>query len=411
MHPKTMKVFHLYNNGVTIVADNWPFRQKTYFQLLNPSVINGCQTVRSLVEAERSLREDEEANKFALQVFQEKCCVLVRMIRRGAVDIEEVVRAANTQNLMEPRNLLGNRNEQRHFDAVRHSATPFRGDAKRPARLRSKWPSLKRPVVAGFRRPLTNKRRQHFVGTGSAGLYSMIFLSRPKTHAALHSLECGGKEADVMVGDRPPAGWLLYSAHLLQVVKEILPKATDLRSEVRKVLRAEGVEPGLAVVNERIMNDEALRLRFALSMLDHVILELTGFCFARALKDAWLSLDAVKKALILGVVGHLHEHGDLPESLKRRSVLELGYGDLKADPALIGVRLAVSAVKSTLRAPEYQEGFCAAERKCRYLQGQLLRRDFARSIDKYDRYMAEPGHLEDWWKGSAPLSAIRRMLI
>src|SRR5262249_56261408 len=50
------------------------------------------------------------------EAFDRHCTVLVRLIRKSAVTVEDVVRAANTQNAMEPRNLLGNRHEQRQLE-------------------------------------------------------------------------------------------------------------------------------------------------------------------------------------------------------------------------------------------------------------------------------------------------------
>lgn len=116
-HTKTIKFFHLYNNGVTIAANGWAFKSKGQsVEIRNPSVINGCQTVRSLIAARKQLEEDAATDRFPLDAFNDRCLVLVRLIHKNTMNIEDVVRAANTQNPMEPRNLLGNRPEQRALE-------------------------------------------------------------------------------------------------------------------------------------------------------------------------------------------------------------------------------------------------------------------------------------------------------
>jgi len=48
--------------------------------------------------------------------FGETCLVLVRLINKNSVNADELVRVANTQNGMEPRNLHSNRIEQRAIE-------------------------------------------------------------------------------------------------------------------------------------------------------------------------------------------------------------------------------------------------------------------------------------------------------
>lgn len=112
-----MKLFHLYNNGVTITATGWAYRDnQKALEIRDPAVINGCQTVRTLARVKKELEEDAESTAHALKAFDETCLVLVRLIKKDVVDLDEIVRAANTQNAMEPRNLLSNRTEQRQLE-------------------------------------------------------------------------------------------------------------------------------------------------------------------------------------------------------------------------------------------------------------------------------------------------------
>ena len=60
-HPKTMKLFHLYNNGVTIAANGWSWKDnQRVIEARSPSIINGCQTVRSLAKVKKELEENKE---------------------------------------------------------------------------------------------------------------------------------------------------------------------------------------------------------------------------------------------------------------------------------------------------------------------------------------------------------------
>jgi AIPR protein len=113
-HVKTMKTFHLYNNGVTITGAGWSFRNnRQAIEIVDPSIINGCQTVRSLKRVREDLEQEAEDKQNLLNAFDENCLVMVRLINKNSVNADELVRAANTQNAMEPRNLLSNRIEQR----------------------------------------------------------------------------------------------------------------------------------------------------------------------------------------------------------------------------------------------------------------------------------------------------------
>lgn len=75
-HPKTMKLFHLYNNGVTITATGWGYRdnQRTV-EVREPAVINGCQTVRTLANVKKQLEEDAENSGYLLKAFDDTCLV------------------------------------------------------------------------------------------------------------------------------------------------------------------------------------------------------------------------------------------------------------------------------------------------------------------------------------------------
>lgn len=436
MHPKTMRVFHLYNNGVTIAADGWAYKDRQRaLEIRGPSVINGCQTVRSLVSAKKELDEEEPDDDYPTRAFEKHCTVLVRLIRKGAVNVEDVVRAANTQNAMEPRNLLGNRHEQRQLERDLQEWGWFyeRKDGAQDALREMKRSSLGTPLAVfrskesrklracdnrdvarawlsfvGYSDEGKNQSNRHFIDRPPHDLYRKIFLSTPVRHGGMALLD--GTSDGAIVDGRPPAAWMLFSHHLLAVIKRLLPQAPKLRGEVRRKLSADGTRPTIALVNQRILDDDRLRLEFALSMLDHVVLELAGFVFARALGLQWLAAGTAKKALRLGGLGVFHETGRLPDEIPQGGILDLTATQLLQDPSLLSIRLAVKGVEATLAKPEYGESFRSSERKSRYLQSETVLKQYRRSVDLYNKYFDTPGNFEDWWQGGSPFDAIRKAL-
>jgi hypothetical protein len=436
-HPRTMKVFHLYNNGVTIAGRGWAYRDgHRIVEVREPAVINGCQTIRTLARVKKELEEDREGNPHAIEAFDQTCLVQVRLLNRDKVDIEEVVRAANTQNAMEPRNLLSNRSEQRvlerevaelgwfyerkdgSVDALREAKKTSLGVplmrflVRREGKGRKTLRSCDNREIArrwlsffGYSDEGKNKRNQHFPPDGK-GLYERVFLQTPGLHRDVARSKGGLGGDSPMEPGRPPSVWLLYSYHLFELIRYLLPQAPKLRGAVRRELTSKGVEPTLAAVNKRILGDEATRLAFALSMLDHVVLQLAGLAIARALGEDWLAPAPGKRLLTSGLIGHFHTAAQFPETPAPEAVLDLSASDVKADPALIAIRLAVQAIESTLKQPEFESSFLASERKSRYLQADQLLRAYAEKVDQYDRYFARDGNFGPWWDGGSPISAI-----
>jgi hypothetical protein len=157
-HRQSREEFRFLNNGVTITCKGFqkPKENRQYFRVTQPGVVNGLQTVFALYEAYRGLSQEDKEH------FDENCCVLVRLLEEQAVgDVNRLVRATNTQNPMEPRNLVSNKPEQILFEKEfadigwfyerkQGAWDAFAGDPHR-------W------------RTLQNKNRTHFQVFGKAG--------------------------------------------------------------------------------------------------------------------------------------------------------------------------------------------------------------------------------------------------
>lgn len=442
-HAKTMRLFHLYNNGVTIAAEGWQFQNnRAVLEIRNAAVINGCQTLRSLSAAKQTLENQASDSPELLRAFADRCVVMVRLVRRAAVNADEIVRAANTQNAMADRNLLSNRPEQQQIerelqelgwfyerkdgaaDALKEArrsslntpladfqAPPVRRGAHRSTRVADNtlaaaaWLSF-----AGFSEEGQNQRSKHFNHTAS-GLYARIFLSHPSQHWLIATLEGATDPNTILREGRVPASSMLLAHHVLLLVKHVLPSAGKMRAQIRRDLLSRNLGATIAQINERIMAREDYRVPYALSMLDHVIVGLVGFSFARCLGDDWLTVGPARTALRIGVLGHFHTYAQMPDDLSENTILQIPPTKLAQDPSLLAIRLACRAIQGTLAKPEYESSFKSAERKSRYLQQDNLVQEFARMLDQYNQYFAHPGNVEAWWpSGGALYPALRRLL-
>lgn len=111
------KDFRHLNNGITVVCDGYsprgPKEQPTAFELRKPGVVNGLQTVKSMHDAFKKLKHEDQLD------FQEHCLVLCRLHQPDSVRrIEDLIKATNNQNPMKPRNLRSNDPEQRAFETL-----------------------------------------------------------------------------------------------------------------------------------------------------------------------------------------------------------------------------------------------------------------------------------------------------
>jgi hypothetical protein len=80
----------------------------------------------------------------------------------------------------------------------------------------------------------------------------------------------------------------------------------------------------------------------------------------------------------------------------------------KKRPRSLRLGLAVKGMEATLSKPEYTESFKSSERKSRYLQSEALLRQYCRSVDLYNKYLASPGHSKNGGKGVRPSRPLRR---
>ena len=108
----TPERFGLYNNGITIVVNDYSYAEGT-LTLVNPSVVNGCQTTRSIFDVfDKKLNSGGTGQNNALvewQVQAGRGLVTVKIVRVNEQSdelLEQIVRFTNSQNSVRDQDFL-----------------------------------------------------------------------------------------------------------------------------------------------------------------------------------------------------------------------------------------------------------------------------------------------------------------
>ncbi|MHB8752762.1 MAG: AIPR family protein, partial [Aggregatilineales bacterium] len=174
--------FWLYNNGITIVCDD--FQEENFsVQVLSPQIVNGCQTAQSIWEILSKKREGDRQ--------QIRGDVLVRIIK-GANDTEKenITRYTNTQNAVRGKDFFSlddfQKKLQRRFKSLGYFYEIQRGAfASLKPSERAKYegiPELSYLVDVGFKRLIPALDATQAFASGFKEL-PVIAYSRPNEFA------------------------------------------------------------------------------------------------------------------------------------------------------------------------------------------------------------------------------------
>lgn len=96
------------NNGITIICDSYQIKPgNEVVDMLNPSIINGCQTASTILEAYKLGRLEQNTG-----------LVLVRIIESTSQQLKEsIIRASNTQSVVKNRDLISEDAVQKELEA------------------------------------------------------------------------------------------------------------------------------------------------------------------------------------------------------------------------------------------------------------------------------------------------------
>ena len=104
--------FGFYNNGITIVVNDYSYKNGT-LELVNPSVVNGCQTTRSIYDVfDKKLNsggtgQSKELDEWRIKAGRGLVTVkVVRVSEQGDELLEQIVRFTNSQNSVRDQDFL-----------------------------------------------------------------------------------------------------------------------------------------------------------------------------------------------------------------------------------------------------------------------------------------------------------------
>ena len=324
--PKRHDYFHLLNNGITISCDERRLWGDNNVTLINPQIINGCQTVVSIHTAYQDMSIETQNS------FDEKCLVPVRIIATDDQDLlSEIVIATNNQNKMEPRNLLSSssvqRNIQRRFEDLSPKWFYQRKDEE--------FASLERFNQTGFRPGVFSKRIidnqvlakcwLSFIGFSSlasenikafekiseSGHYEWLFEKSPKREH-WNKILVGPQikfEADSFDNYSPSPQQYLLSYFVYNFMRYMIPNSQKNKAEaIQKLKDTQQIDNDthMEIIEEKLNADQDYTRNKILLNMKEVLTELTAIILIKRYGE--LSPETTNRILKLNGFRQLNEN-------------------------------------------------------------------------------------------------------
>lgn len=416
-HPASRKEFKFLNNGLTIICKGYskPTENRLSFRVTQPGVVNGLQTVIALHGAYSKLDQGDKKH------FEEHCFLLVRLLQEDAVrDVNRVVRATNTQNPMQARNLLSNNPEQADFENLFADLGWFferkQGAWDAFAADPGRWRSLKKnrsradfQVASGAGRPRVRRLDNEvlaqtwlaFIGFSDEAVhqkrylfedekwYNMIFLHRTPCHAAEHNHDAEKVSREMRSG-APNPRMMLASYLAREFARAMAPTMKENRDDALARL---GVDGGLSSKEETdraLLGDEGYLLGQVLNGMSFVFVEFLGYLAFQAagenVHDAGgrlLQKDPSFRALCRTF--------DLEGVTKRVAAEELG------DTDVLGVTWFVFRhVVGEMLSGAWKDAYLTARNRTRFNHSRDTRALIRERAENFDRYLQKKPWGELW---------------
>ena len=118
MSPTDRKNFFYYNNGITIICDKMDSVQTkahsgtnlgAYFNIYNPQIVNGCQTVNSIYEVLKNTNPSELYNQFKDTFVMLKILQIDRINEEQHILYRNIVKYNNSQNSIDEKTFVSNK--------------------------------------------------------------------------------------------------------------------------------------------------------------------------------------------------------------------------------------------------------------------------------------------------------------
>ena len=408
--------FRLLNNGVTITCSGYsnPTENRPSFRVREPGVVNGLQTVVALHSGYKLLSHSEKAD------FEKSCLVLVRLLQRDAVtDIGKLVLSTNTQNPMQPRNLISNRSEQVFFEQLfaergwfyerkqgawdAFSADPGRWRTlqnKKPQHFRASEcpgrPKYKRVdnedlaqtwlAFIGFSRDAANLKRELF----EEKWYEFIFLRRLPSHASQYDYSFDKAKTESLA-EAPDVNLMLLSWLSRQMARAAAPSAKKNRDAAIERLALDQTTQTREEIEVALSQDYEYTLGQVLRGATLLFVELLGYVLYRSLENPHARAASI---LSSGIASQLKEEYDLEAAVEI-----LDSDEFESDDVIAVIWKAFLYIVETLVFSPWGDSYRAAPVKFRFLLSQETRKRFTAEFDQLDEFLRRRGLPRAWAAG------------
>lgn len=421
IHRSSRKEFRYLNNGVTIICKSYstPTENKNSFKITEPGIVNGLQTVISISEAYNSLSNDGKED------FEKNCYVLVRLLHTNAVkNVDTVVRATNTQNRMESRNLLSNNPEQILYEKLfaelgwfyerkQGAWDAFSMDPKRWSTLSNKRKSdfLVNPnhkgskartvdnesiaqtwmAFIGFSREAVHEKSQIF---DREDWYNLLFLKRPKKHGFDYNYEIASLSKDAF-NAAPTPELLLISYLVRNFARSVTPSAKE--NFVAACARA-GIDPSKRAREEviaELSKDTEYMLGLAMSGMSFNFVEYFGYCLYRSLGTDIYNVG--DRLLQNGTLAELYNKNSFKDKELIKKVVD---EDFEADDILCVIWYSFKhVIGEMLSSGFWAESFRTTSNRSRFITQKDTRQKIIQGLEETHRFLCKKQYTKIWAAG------------
>jgi AIPR protein len=420
-HRSTREEFRFLNNGVTIICQGFqkPSSNRPFFRVTKPGVVNGLQTVFALHQAYNELPQADKVH------FETSCQVLVRLLPEDSLkDVNRLVRATNTQNPMQARNLRSNNNEQVQFERLfaelgwfyerkQGAWEAFAADPRRWRTLQNKSkahfqvqspagrPRMRRVdnetlaqtwlSFTGFSEEAVQSRRQIF---DADDWYDFIFQHTPKRHGfdLNHKLEDARQEC---LNQAPSPALMLASYLAREFARKIAPTPKENRDQAIKRLKIDTISTPKEKVQEILNNDNDFLLGQILYGMSFEFVELVGFVLYKVL-DADLSVIGPR---ILANESFFLLNQQLDFDSVKKKVLETQFGE---KDILAVLWWAFRHLVDEMLGGAWRSGYLSARNRTRFIHSSETRKRLEEGALQLHQFTQRTQLTRPWAVGIKP---------
>jgi hypothetical protein len=418
-YSSSRKEFRYLNNGVTVISKSYssPTKNRNSFKITEPGIVNGLQTVISINEAYNKLLSQKEKEDFI-----ENCYVLVRLLNIDAVkNVDKVVRATNTQNKMESRNLLSNNPEQVLYEKLfaeigwfyerkQGAWAAFEMDPKRWRTLYNKKKSnfLINPNHLGSKaRTIDNENIAQtwmaFIGFSEEAVqekskifdkeewYNLIFLHRPVKHGFDYKYQITNLTQESTAA-APPPELLLISYLVRNFARNVAPSAKENFTSACSRLNIDPTKKSREEVIAVLSKDNDYLLGLALSGMSFNFVEYFGYVLFKSLGTD-----------IYNIGPRLLENGSLFELNKKLSYKEIKYNieneDFEPNDILCVIWHSFRHVIGEMLSSFWAESFRSAPNRSRFISHKETRQKIIQGLEDLHKFTSRTQLTRVWAAG------------